>query len=228
MTTTSRSSSLQKYILTFFITLMIFILGFWLSDFLNERRLSEIEKTSQDLQIDVLALETQFSILETIPCQDISEHPLAEELHVIGEKLQFMEDSLGSDNPEVIRLKKYYSILQIRYWLLVEKINQQCNLNLVPVLYFYSHPEECPSCQKKGYVLSYLRKKYPLLRIFSFDYNLDLLPLNTIKSLYPREGPLPMLIIEGKAFYGFRTAEEMKEILPPMVFSEEKEKASSP
>ena len=211
--------NVQKYILTFLITAAVFAIGFFISDYLNEKRFSEIELMRQDMEIDVLALETQFSILETVPCKDLSEHFLAKELHMIGERLQFMENTLGVDNPEVVRLKKYYSLLQIRHWLLSEKISQQCDLDLTSILYFYSNREVCPSCEKKGYVLSFLRKKYPLLRVYSFDYNLDLPALATLKSLYPKKGPLPMLVIDGTDFYGFRNVNEMEEILPETIFN---------
>ncbi len=236
----------QRYILTFFITAMIFALGFFASDYIDDKRFSEINTMKQGFQMQILALETQLDHFKDILCADVGDDILTHELHLIGEKLQFMKNNLGQDHPEVIHIKKYYSLLQIRHYQLSKQLSQRCNLGLVHVLYFFADQKYCPDCEKQGHILSYLRKAYPLLRIYSFDYILELPALAVVKPLsVPPSGPetknehpeqdgidlrpskplpdtqkdyLPIIVIEGKPFYGFKNIQELREILPKRVF----------
>ncbi len=231
--------TLQKYILTFLITAMIFGLGFFLSDYLNDRRFLEIDRARRDFQIQILDMEAQLDHFEEILCPDIGDDILSHELHIIGEMLQFMANNLGREHPEVLYLKKYYSFLQIRHYRLSQRLCQRCDLGLVHIIYFFADEEYCPDCEKQGVILTSLRRRYPKLRIYSFDYHLDLLAIAAIRPLRPepvikidtkskleisaepnvksliQEYDLPVIIIEGKPFWGFRDLEEMENILAP-------------
>ncbi|MBZ1348235.1 MAG: hypothetical protein KYQ20_00465 [Candidatus Nealsonbacteria bacterium] len=230
----------QKYILTFCFTAIIFSLGFFVSDYLNNKRFSEINTMKQKFQIQVLAMETQLDHFKDILCADIGDDILTHELHLIGEKLEFMANNLGHNHPEVLHLKKYYSLLQIRHHHFSQQLCERCNLGLVHILYFFANTKYCPDCEKQSAVLSFLREQYPLLRIYSFDYNLDLMALAAIKPLPPKsalelnglpnseqeselksdtkpliqEYGLPIIVVEGKPFWGFKDIQEMKKILP--------------
>lgn len=205
---------LGKYLLVFLLTGLVFSLGFWLSHDLSQLKLSQVESLRQDLQLDVLSAETQFSLLSANICQHIDSSSLTEEIYFMGQRLDYMEGALGSDNPEVIRLKKQYSLLEIKQWQLTKEAQEKCEAELIPIIYFYSNPKDCPTCGKQGYVLSYLRDKYPFLRIYSFDYDLKLSALKTLKSLYSLKKDLPIIIVGDQPYYGFRNREEMEEILP--------------
>ena len=206
----------QKYIITFLISVIVFASGFLISDYFNNWRFSEINRAKQDFQVQVFSLETQLSYFKDILCADINEDILTHELHLIGEKLQFMENDLGKNHPEVKHLKQYYTLLQIRHYQSSQRLNERCNLNLVHILYFYADRRACPDCQKQGEVLSYLRQKYPLLRIYSFDYQLDLPSLAIVRPrglTMPQDNYLPIIVIENQSLYGFKTIEEIEKIL---------------
>ncbi len=209
-----RNFNAQKYILAFFITLTIFIFSFWLSNYINNKKISKLDSIRKNIQIDLMSLETQFSILENSACQTVNQSLLTSELYPTAKKLSYMEAKMGSDNSEVKQLKKYYSLLEIRDWLLLKKINKRCKLNLNFILYFYSEPKNCPLCETQGYVLTYFRQKYPSLRVFSFDYDLDLSALSTIKSLYSLKRNLPIIVINGKIYYGFKNRKDIEKLLP--------------
>jgi glutaredoxin len=82
-------------------------------------------------------------------------------------------------------------------------------------LYFYTTAENCTECTKQGFVLTELRKKYPDLRVYSFDYNLDLSALRALIKIYKIEDTkLPALIVNEKNITGFSTVEEIEKILP--------------
>ena len=71
-------------------------------------------------------------------------------------------------------------------------------------------------------MLTYLRQQYPTLRIYSFDYNLDLSALRTLISLsklrdVASSGGLPAFIINSREpVYGFKTLEQMQTLIPEL------------
>lgn len=204
----------RQYLLTFVIAGLIFGLGFWVSADLDRLRLSQVNNLRQDLQLDVLSAETQFSLLSSSVCQHIDSSALTSELYSMGQRLDYMESALGNNNQTVIRLKKQYSLLEIKQWQLTKKAQQQCQAEIIPILYFYSNKKDCPTCNQQGYVLTYLRSKYPFLRVYSFDANLDLSAIETLKSLFSLKNELPAIVINDKPYYGFRDREAVEKILP--------------
>jgi hypothetical protein len=83
-------------------------------------------------------------------------------------------------------------------------------------MYFYSNKGDCSDCQKEGFVLTKLREDYPDLRIYSFDYNLDLSALQTLISIYGIEKKLPVILINEMSYYGFKSEDDIKNIMPAL------------
>lgn len=194
-------------------TAIIFAGGFYLSNTIVEKKIVAISKLQQGLSIDILSLETQFSILNQAPCKNLNESTLTKELFDISQKLESVGNTLGNDNPDFLMLKKYYSILEIKHWLLLKKTAKECKMNLVSIVYLYGDKKNCPNCEDQGFILTTLREKYPFLRIYSFDYNLALAPLDTMKSIYKLKPELPILIMNDDEMYGIKSKEELEEIL---------------
>jgi hypothetical protein len=150
-------------------------------NYLNQQRVQELTAIEDQLSTDTLSLETQFSLLESAPCEDLSEGSvLSQELSSIGDRLSLAEERLGKKDEQVLHLKDRYTLLQIRDYLLSKRLAATCNVKPIVVLYFYSNEGDCADCDRAGYALSYLRQTYPSLRVYSFDYNLDLGALKTL------------------------------------------------
>ncbi|MDP2704835.1 MAG: hypothetical protein U1D31_01690 [Patescibacteria group bacterium] len=205
---------IKKYFFVLLITTAIFFTAFYISNYLNDKKLTELKTIENRIAIDILSSETQYSLLAESSCQNIGASVLSEELGPLGEKLAFAEESRGTDNPEVIALKKSYSLLLIKDYLLMNKISEKCKLDPVFILYFYSNEGDCPDCVREGYVLTRLREKYPTLRIYAFDYNLPLSAVKTLVSIKRIGKDLPALVINDKAYYGLRSVEEIEAIIP--------------
>ena len=127
-----------------------------------------------------------------------------------------MESELGIENDEVRQVKRYYSILEIKDFLLTKEINERCKSNVQFILYFYSGKDECPDCVKQDYVLSRLQEDYSKLRIYSFDANLDLSAISTLASLYGVKKEFPALVVNGKISHGFKSVEELEAEIPAL------------
>ena len=185
-------------------------------NYLNRARVAELSAIEDKLAIDILSLDTQFSLLTAAPCDsNASSTTLISELADLGTRLDYAESQLGSDNPQVLRLKDQYSLLEIRDYLIHKQLAAACGTKPpVTVLYFYSNAGDCADCDKAGYALSYLHDTYPSLRVYSFDYNLDLGALKTLITVTKVQNSLPAFIINGKQIYGFTSLTDLENKFP--------------
>lgn len=214
----------KKYAYTFLITAVIFATAIMASNYFSQNKMDEIKNIESRIAVDILSSETQFSLLSELSCREIGKSFLSREMSSLGDKLSYTEANRGSDDAEVINLKKYYSLLQIKDFLLMQKIKDRCGTENLSIIYFYSNKESsenasiktCSECQKEGYVLTRLREEYPELRVYSFDYNLDLSAIRTLINIYNINGELPALLIKDKVYYGFKSIEDIKNIIPEL------------
>lgn len=211
----------QKYILAFVITAAIFATAFYLATRFDARRVADIRATQEAVSINILSLETQFDLLGSLSCSTLSDNPvLSEELNTLASRLSVAEQNLGSDDAEVLSLKKQYSLLEIRDYLLMLEISEKCaKFKPVYIIYFYSNKGDCADCSRMGDVLTYLRETYPGLRVYSFDYHLDLSALRTLINLrkIDAESGLPAFAVNDRApVYGFKNLEEMQKLIPEL------------
>jgi hypothetical protein len=209
-----RNFGAKKYWIALIITAVIFVLAFFASNYLNQMRISEMRSIQDQISIDLQSSETQFDLLGQVSCEDLGNSALSQELNSIADQLSYMEENRGVDDPEVVTLKEYYSILQIKDYILMQKISDKCDIKPIFILYFYSNKGDCPECEKTGYVLTQMRQDYPELRIYSFDYNLQLSALRTLISLYGVQPNLPAMILNGKVYYGFQSTDDIERIIP--------------
>ncbi|MES2087870.1 MAG: hypothetical protein V4467_02650 [Patescibacteria group bacterium] len=204
---------MKKYLYAFLITALIFVTALYIGNFFSDRKIQELKDAGNKISIDILSSETQFALLGEISCPDIKNSTLSKEMDDLGEKINYSQEKFGVDNSEVLDLKKYYSILEIKDYILTKKL-KDCEEKPIPILYFYE--SDCPDCDREGYVLTYLREHYPELRVYSFDYNLDVSALKTLASVYGIGKKLPAIVIKNKPYTGFQTIEEIKKLLPEL------------
>jgi len=217
-----------KYFYVFLITLAIFATAFYASNQFNNRKISEIEKIQNRVAIDVLSSETQFALLSASSCETVGDNSLSKDLDSLGAKLSYAETNINSNADEILWLKKNYSLLEIKDYVLMKKIAASCPIKPVYILYFYSNEKgSCPDCQREGLVLTELRRQYPGLRVYSFDYDLDLAALKTLISLHKLKGDLPALVINNTVYYGFQSIEDIEKLIPNLKDLVEKETATT-
>ncbi len=207
----------KKYLLALVITMIIFFGALIISNKISTQRIAEIKSIESNISMDILSSETQFALLKESSCKAI-DHSTAfsEELNTLAQKLSYMEDSLGTKNPEVMSLKKYYSLLQVKDYLLVKQVKEKCGTKPITIIYFYSNAGDCEDCVREGYVLTKLRQEFPELRIYAFDYNLDLSVVKTMKSIQGVRNTLPALNIWDENYYGFKSPEDIETIIPQL------------
>jgi len=198
-----------KYLAVFATTTLIFVIGIIIGYMVTISKLSKISDMEQDLKINAMDIELQYLLLAEDPCTAVNSTFLTDELFQIGVRLDFMEMKLGTDNPSVIALKEYYSLLELRHWIFTKKTKKECDIDKDLILYFYSNEGDCSRCKEQGFILSYMHKKYPELSIYSFDINMENNALYTVKKIYDVK-KVPSLIINNKLYEGFKSTKEIE------------------
>ncbi|MEA2701888.1 MAG: hypothetical protein QOE22_597 [Candidatus Parcubacteria bacterium] len=211
----------RNAVIALVITLAIIGSVIYAINYLDRKRVAQLNDLQTRLATDTLSIETQFALLEETSCANLSEgNTLSREMTDLGDRLAFAETQLGNDNDQVIQLRKQYTLVQIRDYLLTKRLAEACDLDPTVALYFYSNETgACDDCDRASYALSYLHETNPDLRVYSFDYNLDLGALKTLIAVEKVEPRFPAFVIDGVRTYGFTEVDEFKLNFPKNFFA---------
>lgn len=199
----------KKYLIVFLITVGLFVTASYVSNYFGEQKINQLKSIQDQIAIDILSSETQFSLLSELSCKNISDSVYSPELGELGSKLEWSQKNLGITE-EVTYLKKYYALLQIKDYLLAKKISARCGVKSAFILYFYTTAENCTLCDEESIVLGELRAKYPELRVYSFDYSTDLSAVNSMLQIYKiKDTALPALVINDNVLTGLQKLEDL-------------------
>ena len=205
-----------KYLIAFLITVALFATVFYVSTTLTNRKLDELNAIQNNISIDLLSAETQYSLLGELDCAQVSNSVLSDQLNSLSSKIEYLESTSGKSD-ELTQLEKQYSLLEIKDYLLMKQITNRCGQKSVFILYFYTTSENCSECVKQGYVLTSLREKYPALRVYSFDYGLNLSAVETLIKIYGiSDTKLPALVSGRQVYTGFHSVEDIEKLMPSL------------
>jgi len=200
----------KKYVIVFLFTVGLFLSASYVSNYFGNKKIDQLKLIQDKISIDILSSETQFSLLSELSCKNISDSIISGELGELGRKLEWGQENIGMTDT-VSYLKKYYSLLEIKDYLLTKKISERCKTKSAFILYFYTTAENCSECEKQGLALSALRDKYPELRVYSFDYSIDLSAVKAMLQIYKIEDTkLPALVIDENVLTGFHSIDELE------------------
>ena len=204
----------KKYLTALLITAFIFVTSIAVSNHFSNQKIESLRLIGDSISIDILSSDTQFELLESSSCEAVDNSTFSKELNALGERLAFAEKQ-RTNSQEVSLLKKQYTLLLIKDYLLMKRISTKCEVEPIFVLYFYSNLDDCEDCTRQGHVLTYLREEYPQLRVYAFDYHLALPALSTLLSInnINTADILPVLIIDDEQYKGFMELEDL-ETLP--------------
>lgn len=207
----------NKYVVTFIITALIFGGALYISNLLDNSRISDLRSIQDSISLNILSSETQYDLLRETSCKNVNDSILSTELNSLEKKLSYLEPSNPNQNSDEFNyIKKYYELLQIKDFSLMQRLSEKCGLKPISILYFYGSKTDCPDCDKTSAVLNHLRTEYPNVRIYSFDRRLSVSAVDTLAKIYKIQEPYPVLVINDETYTGFRSIEEMKNILPEL------------
>ena len=205
----------KKYALALFATTFVFLGALWASNRIYGKQVEEMKAVANQISLNPSASEVQYNLLLETSCDRASEIDPIKDLDRLADMLAQTESQRGDKAAEVVEIKRQYVLLQIKDFLLTKRIASRCKQDPNYILYFYSTENNCEDCKKQGWVLTDLRREYPELRVYAFDYGMDFPPMKTFRTMYKLLGDsLPALVIGDKTVYGLKTREELEEIMP--------------
>ena len=107
----------KKYLIVFLFTVGLFLSASYVSNYFSNKKVDQLKAIQDSISIDILSSETQYSLLSELSCKNISDSVLSQELSDLGNKLEWGQQNLGASDT-VSYLKKYYSLLEIKDYLL--------------------------------------------------------------------------------------------------------------
>jgi hypothetical protein len=96
----------SKYIAAFALTIVVFLLGYIVGNYISGIKLSSISTLEQDVRIDSLSNELVFQLMEKGVCQGINMTLYTEDLLNIGKRLTYLESVYGYDSDKVVGDRK--------------------------------------------------------------------------------------------------------------------------
>jgi len=130
----------------------------------------------------------------------------------LGEVIAYEEEEEVPDTRKKIIMRRYL-LDNLRYWLLARESKKKCDLEIVPIIYFYS--TECPSCPNQGTVLTYFKNLFGE-KVLVFPINLDLRneePMVEIVMAQFGITKYPTLVIDNKKYEGVVKKEQLQKII---------------
>lgn len=221
--------NIRRYIYTFIITLAIFFFSLWLSNTFSDQKIQSLRDLESQISVDILSVETRFSLLQKTSCEHITNTDDAnagfnKDLNEVALKVKSLENQLGYFNSDVISLKKYYSLLQIKDYLLTKEYHDRCKQNTVSILYFYD--VDCTTCRAQSVILDKIVADYPEIRVYYFDKTTNNPALDTLSSIFNiKENP--SLIINDKLYGGYNDIDQIKSHIPEIKIWDKERLASS-
>ncbi|MBS3090400.1 hypothetical protein J4433_01375 [Candidatus Pacearchaeota archaeon] len=211
---TESNVEFNKYVASFAVATLLFIIGIVIGNYLAEEKISKITQMESNLEFDITSMEIQNLLFSENPCYTAITG-LEEKLRDTERKISFMEVQLGKDNEGVIKLKKYYSLLEIKHYLSMEKRRKECNMSYSMILFFYSNSrDKIAESERQGYVLDSIRQRYEVenVKIYALDKDLDLYIIEGLARFY-NVSDSPTIVMNDQLLEGFHSKEEIESII---------------
>ena len=200
-----RKASLPLYAAAFVISLVIFFVGIYIGQLIDQSNLqsvsAEVERVSQKASsLQLLMLMEGNSSFCPVYLSELSS--VSDEVEKVGYKLSYLEDEKHAYDPE---LKKQYFVLEAESYLLSKKARQLCGDRSVLLMYFYSNGG-CASCRQQGNDILAARDAAETgnvsVKLFSFDGDLGSPVADAFANQY-NITTYPSIVVNDRVYPGY-------------------------
>ncbi|MDD5317545.1 MAG: hypothetical protein PHF51_02310 [Candidatus ainarchaeum sp.] len=208
-----RGLSLRLYFFAFVISLLVFVVGVvlgwqWGYSAVTQMGAELDSLNSQNAEMDLVSLMENQSF--ACPVYESEFSRLFQAAQDYGDKLAEMERRKGKLDPEVMRLKEDYAAMQLRNYLLQQKMDSKCGSRHNVILYFYSN-ENYSQAADEGIQIGEVARGFGVYT-YHFDVNAAGPVVAGLKAGYGVRAT-PTLIINGEKFEGFMDAAALAQAL---------------
>lgn len=215
-----RSFNWRTYSVAFVFSAFLFLAGILVGLQLSSQVSAEFAQQAEQLRSNTRELELMLLLLSSsrddasrlCPALLQQAQRFDERTTEFGLSLDTLEKSRGRLDSSVQSLKREYSVMQVRDYLLFKQISGECNQSLVAQIVFFYTNEGCPACVEQGAVLREFKRANPQVLVYTLDVDIGtpvtraLLETNGISSF-------PALLVNGVVVQGKKSAGELKALL---------------
>ncbi|MDD5178010.1 MAG: hypothetical protein PHT54_01870 [Candidatus Nanoarchaeia archaeon] len=210
----------RRYLIAFFITLFVFVIGMLVGFSFNKQRENYLSGVMDAQRMDYDSLQLQYAFVDTMKtegvCSGISQ-AMSKSVSDLEELRVRIEDYSTDDSFTKVdyeTLKRDYLLAQIKYWLLDKQSKRICDRDSVSVLYFYINEDDCSECSTQSYVLTYLKKLFgEKLLVFSMDSEFKNEPLVDIVVNTYNITEYPTLVVDNEVYPGLMESDGLKPVI---------------
>lgn len=213
-----RKVSKKKYTIVFVFTTLIFLVGIAIGWQFSNFLMREISQNEEILRAKLFGLELKYDLMQKGNVCEISSDKLWEDRVELGKQVGALEKRLGKENKQVLVQKEVYQLVEVETLLLLERIKDECDLDVNIILFFYTNQEHDEKgsntvCEEQGAILDNIYYNYgDKVAIFVFDVNTDNPALNTLREVYGIN-KVPTLIINEETHEGYQSYYQIGKIL---------------
>ncbi|HSB47803.1 MAG TPA: hypothetical protein VLD37_07365 [Candidatus Bilamarchaeum sp.] len=210
-----RKLSTPVYIIAFFMSLMIFVIGVYIGYLIDTSNLQGVSDDVSNLS-DRLSSAQLILLMEgnesSCPLYEDQLDSIDAEIERVGYKLTFLEEKRNIYDDD---LKRKYFVLEAESYLLSKKARQLCGDNSVLLIHFYSN-KNCERCREQGTEIlkarDSLRAEGVEVKLFSFDGELESPVAESLERQYNITS-YPSVVVNEKTYSGFRSESELRGII---------------
>ena len=219
-----RSLSVPMHLTVLFLTIIVFVAGVWIGNYLakqvNAQFYDEIDALQMsNVNLEFLSLLESDSVVRSNPalktevCKAVedSAHNLGVQTADVGRRLRLFEQKRG-DGADVLALQQRYFALEARDYFFWKKLKALCNTNLTLVIYFYT--TQCFDCGAYDAVISDFKKQNPpgiLVYSFNLDHRDSTPSIALLSSLYKVE-TAPAVVVNDEKLTREPSVDELKKL----------------
>ncbi len=199
-------------LLTLMIVGGVFFFGSILSDYKVDQLRNDIRQVEVEQRSQALTLQLSDSV-ERGNCGSLKSwvDSSVPEIRELRKQVAAYENSRKLNNDQYPVLKRRYTNLMIQNLVEVRQLEQNCDQNIVDVIYFYS--QECDSCEDQGTILTYYRQEYSdRMVVYPLDSDLGMDHVEFLERFY-NVTSYPTLVIDGEPYEGFTTKQELGDLI---------------
>ncbi|MBS3052112.1 MAG: hypothetical protein J4428_01935 [Candidatus Aenigmarchaeota archaeon] len=209
----------KAYIFAAVLSLVLYLAGIFTGFVVQNSTLKYTEKKVASLQRRVENLQLEYIYLSTsndkFNCKFLSAllDDTSKDMWLIRDELVKLESNPKNENSyNYQELKREYSLVSTRAWILNSVTKEKCDESVVVVLYFYSVP--CERCLEQGNILDELKSTVfdSKLRVFVLDIGVDEPIVKTLKSTYLIT-ETPSLVVGNQTLQGFVNKDMLRDLI---------------
>ncbi|MGV8169608.1 MAG: hypothetical protein ACP5N3_06155 [Candidatus Nanoarchaeia archaeon] len=216
-----RKISTSRILAAFIIAFLIFCLGITLGLIMDNQRVKWSNTQAQVQKLDYESLQWQYLFLssnknreETCILLQTTLEKSVIDLGVSLEKIQLYKKQASLNSKDYEQIEREYTLNNLKYWFLASRTKEECGVDNVIILYFFSE-KNCPSCPNQGVILTHYKNIYQD-KLLVFPINVDIQETETniklLRNLYDVNS-LPSIVVGDTRYEGVVDSEQLGEII---------------